>query len=104
LKGTVPHNDPSVSTPEILQRETHVESSQQVTVGSNKAYTSAACLGLALASGMLFPDHSNAATESSVTEPTPVMHPSTDSGHSAASATESWQPTLLRDLSGDEPQ
>jgi murein DD-endopeptidase MepM/ murein hydrolase activator NlpD len=48
---------------------------------------------------MLFPDQANAATEPSVTAPTPVMHPSTDSGHSAASATESWQPTLLRDVS-----
>ncbi len=99
MKGTVPYNDPSVSTPEILQGETQVDSSQQVTVSSNKVYTSAACLGLALASGMLFPDHSNAATEPAVDAPTPVMHPSTDSGNSAELATEPWQPELLRNLS-----
>ncbi|MGB3536231.1 MAG: peptidoglycan DD-metalloendopeptidase family protein [Microcoleaceae cyanobacterium] len=104
MKGTVPYNDPSVSTPELLQSETHVDSSQQVAVSSSKVYTSAACLGLALASGMLFPDQGNATTEPSGTAPTPLVHPSTDSDHSAASTTdetasEPWQPALLRNLS-----
>ncbi|MGB3402167.1 MAG: peptidoglycan DD-metalloendopeptidase family protein [Microcoleaceae cyanobacterium] len=104
MKGTVPYNDPSISTPEVLQDETPVESSQQGTINSSKVYTSAACLGLALASGMLFPKASEATTEPSGTVSTPVIHPSTDSEHSAASTTpnvasEAWQPSLLRDLS-----
>lgn len=104
MKGTVPYNDPSISTPEVLQDETPVDSSQQGTINSSKVYTSAACLGLALASGMLFPKASEATTEPSETVSTSVIHPSTDSEHSAASTTpsvspEAWQPSLLRGLS-----
>ena len=103
MKGTVPYNDPSMSTPEVSQDEAPVDSSQSVTVSSSRVYTSAACLGIAIASGMLFPDQSHATTEPSGTV-SPVIQPSTDLGYSATSTTtdeasEPWQPSLLRNLS-----
>ncbi len=95
LKGTVPYNDSSVSTSDIQPKEVNVEGSQQAAVaGNSKAYTSAACLGLAIASGMLFPDQGRATTEPSVAPVTPVTHPSTNAGDS-----EPWQPSLLRTVS-----
>ncbi len=109
MKGTVPHSDQPAT--QALTSEAQVESRQQVNVsGSNRVRTSAAFLGLAIASGILIPEGSQATTASSVDVPTPQVHPTSDSSsansqavnNEDAAATESsseWQPSLLRTLS-----
>ncbi len=111
LKGTVPHSDQPATS--ALTSEAQVESRQQINVvsGSSRVRASAAFLGLAIVSGILIPEGSQATTASSVDVPTPQMHPTSDSSSNsqaienqdaAATETESsseWQPSLLRTLS-----
>ncbi|MDY7020272.1 MAG: peptidoglycan DD-metalloendopeptidase family protein [Cyanobacteriota bacterium] len=107
MKGTVPHSDQSATG--VSNSEAQVELAQQVVFsGSSKAYTSAAFLGLALASGILCPEGSQASTIPSIPTRTPEVHPTSDSlsdtqaeENQASTPGENaeWQPSLLRNLS-----
>ncbi|MGB3192142.1 peptidoglycan DD-metalloendopeptidase family protein [Lyngbya sp. PCC 8106] len=107
MKGTVPHSD-QPATKAKKQEAKVVFAQQAIFLGSSKAYTSAAFLGLAIASGILWPEGSRANTVSSVATLTPEMQPTSDgvsnSQEGAAQATapandSEWQPSLLRNLS-----
>jgi len=107
LKGTVPHSD-QPATKAKKQEAKVVFAQQAIFLGSSKAYTSAAFLGLAIASGILWPEGSRANTVSSVATLTPEMQPTSDgvsnSQEGAAQAAtpvnnSEWQPSLLRNLS-----
>ncbi|ERT06602.1 lysM domain protein [Lyngbya aestuarii BL J] len=107
MKGTVPHSD-QPATKAKKQEAKVVFAQQAIFLGSSKAYTSAAFLGLAIASGILWPEGSRANTVSSVATLTPEMQPTSDgvsnSQEGAAQAAtpvnnSEWQPSLLRNLS-----
>jgi murein DD-endopeptidase MepM/ murein hydrolase activator NlpD len=108
LKGTVPHNDQPVVTGHI-DAHGNVGTSQQVTVpGGSKVKTSAVFLGLAIASGLLFPEGGSAATEPPAVEPTPAMQPSSDNAAGtetelSAADNDRWQPSILRNLTESNP-
>lgn len=108
LKGTVPHSDQPAT--DAKEKEAKVVPAQQATFsGSSKAYTSAAFLGLAIASGILWPEGSHANTvPTAAATLTPEMQPSSDgvsnsqTGENQATAPvkdSEWQPSLLRNLS-----
>ena len=107
LKGTVPHSDQPTTNAKPKQAKV-VFAQQAIFLGSSKAYTSAAFLGLAIASGILWPEGSRANTVPSSATPTPEMQPTSDGvsnsqgGQNQARAPEGdseWQPSLLRNLS-----
>jgi len=82
----------------------NVETSQQATVpGTSKVKTSAAFLGLAIASGLLFPEGGSAATEPTALDPTRATQPisgdvaGTETENSASESSD-WQPSILRNL------
>lgn len=103
MKGTVPHNDQPVVTGPI-KTAMNVETLQQVTVpGRSKVKTSAAFLGLAIASGLLFPEGGSAATEPLTADPTQAMQSSSNQAAGAktgdsVSDSSDWQPSILRNL------
>ncbi|MEB3281491.1 MAG: peptidoglycan DD-metalloendopeptidase family protein [Lyngbya sp.] len=81
---------------------------QAILRSSSKAYTSAAFLGLAIASGILWPEGSQANTVPTVATLTPEMQPTSEGvsnsqgaeNQATAPAQDSeWQPSLLRNLS-----
>ncbi|MEL7037292.1 MAG: peptidoglycan DD-metalloendopeptidase family protein [Cyanobacteria bacterium J06592_8] len=108
MKGTVPNSDQSAT--EASQNEAQVELANQVVFSSSsKAYTSAAFLGLALASGILCPEGSQANTVPTVATRTPEVQPTSDSLSNTQAEQDQatapvedaeWQPSLLRNLSG----
>ncbi len=107
MKGTVPHSDQP--TTKAQNKQAQVTPAQQATFsGSSKAYTKAAFLGLAIASGILWPEGSRANTVPTVTTLTPEMQSSSEESSSqtgdhqatAPAQDEQWQPSLLRNLSG----
>ncbi|WP_413164422.1 peptidoglycan DD-metalloendopeptidase family protein [Capilliphycus salinus ALCB114379] len=107
MKGTVPHSDQPATKANKKQAQV-VFAQQAIFLSSSKAYTSAAFLGLAIASGILWPEGSQAQTVPTVATLTPEMQPTSDGvsnsqggeDQATASAQDSeWQPSLLRNLS-----
>jgi murein DD-endopeptidase MepM/ murein hydrolase activator NlpD len=103
LKGTVPHNNQPVVTG-ANETDMNLETTQQVTVPSrSRVKTSAAFLGLAIASGLLFPEGGSAATESLTADSTKAMQSSSNqaafnqNGDSVSDSSD-WQPSILRNL------
>ncbi|CDM96605.1 MAG: peptidoglycan DD-metalloendopeptidase family protein [Limnospira sp. PMC 1291.21] len=103
MKGTVPHNNQPVVT-DAINTDMNVETTQQVTAPSrSKVKTSAAFLGLAIASGLLFPEGGSAATESLKADSTKSMQSSSNQaalnqdGDSVSDSSD-WQPSILRNL------
>ncbi|MFO7144730.1 peptidase M23, partial [Arthrospira sp. PCC 8006] len=103
MKGTVPHNNQPVVTG-ANETDMNLETTQQVTVPSrSRVKTSAAFLGLAIASGLLFPEGGSAATESLTADSTKAMQSSSNqaafnqNGDSVSDSSD-WQPSILRNL------
>lgn len=103
MKGTVPYNNQPVVT-DANGTDMNLETTQQVTVPSrNRVKTSAAFLGLAIASGLLFPEGGSAATESLTADSTKAMQsPSNQTAFhqngDSVSEPSDWQPSILRNL------
>lgn len=119
MKGTVPHHDQPVAMPnldldsglDLDQTATGQTKQQVVNSGSHKVRTSAAFLGLAIASGILSNQANDCAmaVELSNPDPNPAMQssaamaassPNRDNRASGEQASQSdWQPSLLRTVS-----
>lgn len=113
MKGTVPNHDQPVAMPNFEVQDATGQTKQQVVLsGSYKVRTSAAFLGLAIASGILIPKGNDrvAAVELSNPEPNPAMQASSpvaassQAGENSASegsaSSSDWQPSLLKSVSG----
>ncbi len=118
MKGTVPnHDQPVAMTNNIDVQNATAETKQQVVFsGSYKVRTSAAFLGLAIASGILIPKGNDrvAAVEVSNPEPNPAMQASSpvaansqaveNSALDGVPSSSDWQPSLLRTLNGSNQE
>lgn len=116
MKGTVPNHDQPVAMPNFEVQNATGETKQQVVLsGSYKVRTSAAFLGLAIASGILIPKGNDqvAAVELSNPEPNPAMQASSpvaassqgyeNSASEGSASSSDWQPSLLKTVSGFNP-